>query len=64
MAREATYVARPARNGATHDLQPGWSYANISNARTKCGIKGPFAIESLRSGSPLTVTCPTCAAAD
>lgn len=64
MVQEATYVARPEANGATHDLQPGWSYANISGARTKCGIEGPFAIESLQSGNPLKVTCHVCAAAD
>jgi len=64
MAHEATYVARPTPGGSTHDLQPGWSYANITGTHTTCGIKGPFAIESLHSGSPLPVTCPKCAAAD
>ncbi|MDX3069832.1 MULTISPECIES: hypothetical protein [Streptomyces] len=64
MAREAEYVARFTHNGRTHDIQPGWSYDNINNARTKCAMKGPFAIESLASGRLLDVTCTPCAAAD
>lgn len=64
MAQEATYVARPTPHDSTHDIQPGWSYTNITNARTKCGIEGPFAIEYLHSLSPLTVTCTTCAQLD
>ncbi|MGW0868238.1 hypothetical protein [Streptomyces sp. FR1] len=64
MARAAEYVARFTHNGKAHDIQPGWSYANISNARTKCGMNGPFATESLASGRLLDVTCAPCVAAD
>ncbi|WP_019061379.1 hypothetical protein [Streptomyces prunicolor] len=64
MAREAEHVARFTHKGKTHDIQPGWSYANISNARTKCGMNGPFATESLASGRPLEVTCTPCGTAD
>jgi hypothetical protein len=64
VVHEAEYVARLTYNGRTHDIQPGWSYADIGNARTKCGVKGPFPIESLASGRPLKVTCKKCTGAD
>ncbi|MEV7885222.1 hypothetical protein ACWD3I_25140 [Streptomyces sp. NPDC002817] len=64
MAREAEHVARFTHTGKTHDIQPGWSYSRISEARTKCRMNGPFAIESLASGRLLEVTCTLCAAAD
>lgn len=64
MAQRATHVARLRRNGATHDIRPGWSYINIANARTKCGIPGPFPIESLNPSGLLTVTCKQCAKTD
>lgn len=54
------YVARLRRNGRTHAIRDGWSYSNISNARTGCGIKGPFGIEHLQSGTELSVTCLNC----
>jgi hypothetical protein len=54
---EAQYVARVTGKGATHKIRDGWAYSNISNARTGCGIKGPFSIEHYQSGRKITVTC-------
>lgn len=56
----AQYIARMTgvgSRGASHKIRDGWSYADISNARTGCGIQGPFSIEHLGSGRDLPVTC-------
>jgi hypothetical protein len=57
---KAQYVARLAHNGRTHKIRKGWSYSNISNARTGCGRKGPFGIEHMHSGTEIAVTCLSC----
>lgn len=55
---DAQYVARYGRSKVTHSIREGWSYDDISNARTACcGRKGPFSVEHLQSGTPLAVTC-------
>ena len=54
---EAQYIARKNDNCESHTVRDGWTYSNISDARTGCGIKGPFAIEHLQSGRGLPVTC-------
>jgi hypothetical protein len=59
----AQYVARfqggekGKHSSVTHKIRDGWSYDNISNARTGCGMSGPFAVEHLQSGRDLPVTC-------
>lgn len=63
MTSTATYVARfsggeRGKPGATtHAIRDGWSYDRIGQARTGCGLSGPFTIEHLQSGRGLVVTC-------
>lgn len=57
---EAQYVARmdgSKSDSTTHKVRDGWSYDRITEARTGCGIKGPFSIEHYGSGRLITVTC-------
>lgn len=51
------YVATVNGSKTTHGIRDGWSYDQISKARTGCGITGPFAVEHMMSGAPLAVTC-------
>ncbi|WP_331726052.1 hypothetical protein [Streptomyces sp. NBC_00470] len=53
-------VARLTRNGETHAIRAGWSFATIRNARTVCGRPGPFPVEYWASGRLITVTCSAC----
>jgi len=58
----AEYVATfdSGWRGTTHGIRDGWSYDRIAEARTWCGRSGPFAINSMHSGTPMNVTCGRC----
>lgn len=54
---EAEYVATFGTNETTHAIREGWSYDRISQARTGCGMSGPFGVNSTQSGRKIEVTC-------